>query len=400
MKVNNTFTFVGKLSPIKDSEKLKGYDERTFDSGWASRTVNFNMTAGSNRHMLTVRAGKWADDSKATIRTFGDSTHDEKGNKTERERLEIPFAERLNPEWVEKVAPFRRFVLDLDSAVKRRTLKKISEDGFASAEDIAAAGIENISEAKAAYEKSLKKRHEFISEWDYCEMICKLLSSDKLGDTTFKVSGNIEFQYNPERNQFYRSFVPNRIWIADNTEPVSDGVIDFYFTKDAVDKEMADENGRYLVNGYTRFYYSSMKQDIGAPITMHILAENNPKLAQGLCKKLECDDDESYRHIGLKVKFVDGAQKVDITYDMLSDEQKESIDFGLCTLEDVVREMGGTAYGDREQYTQITGLAVGFTSGAEDCAFTEKDFKIPTPEAKTEEADDLDDLFDDDDDIL
>lgn len=28
------FTFVGKLKAVKDNEKFKGYEVRTFESGW------------------------------------------------------------------------------------------------------------------------------------------------------------------------------------------------------------------------------------------------------------------------------------------------------------------------------------------------------------------------------
>ena len=44
---------------------------------------------------------------------------------------------------------------------------------------------------------------------------------------------------------------------------------------------------------------------------------------------------------------INGTEVVSITYDDLSDEAKENIDFGLSTLEDEIRLAGGTVFGDR-----------------------------------------------------
>ena len=57
-----TFEFVGTLKAIKDSDKFKGYEDKSYDSGWISRKLRFNMICGTNRHMLSVDGGKFADE--------------------------------------------------------------------------------------------------------------------------------------------------------------------------------------------------------------------------------------------------------------------------------------------------------------------------------------------------
>lgn len=402
MKVFNSFSFTGKISPIKETDTLKGYREQEFDSGWVMRTLVFSVTSGNDRHTLTVKGGRWKDEDRTVIKTMSESGHDDKGNVIKGEKMDVAFADRFDPDIVSKVASFRKTILDLDSDTRRRVLKKIVDDGSATETELNNAGISDVSEAKEEYKASLRKKFEFISEWDYCEKLNKLLTSKKYENAMFKITGNVEYDYNPSKNIFYRSFVPNRIRIVTDDEVTSEGIVDFYFTKDAVDKEMASETGKYVVNGYTRSYIGSMKKEIGVPLVLNIVPGDNEKLAEGLCRKLTCDDDDTYRHIGLKVKYINGAQRMAITYDMLNDEQKESIDFGLCTLEDIQRELGGSVYGEREQYVKVVGLASGSTSGAEDSVYTAKDFEIPATETQTESVtdDEIDDLFDDDDDIL
>ena len=55
------FTFVGKLKAVKDNEKFKGYEVRTFESGWVQTNLKFNATNGNNRHMFQIKAGYWGD---------------------------------------------------------------------------------------------------------------------------------------------------------------------------------------------------------------------------------------------------------------------------------------------------------------------------------------------------
>jgi len=99
--------------------------------------------------------------------------------------------------------------------------------------------------------------------------------------------------------------------------------------------------------------------------------------------------------------MLNGAQKVEITDDMLTDEQKEDLDCGLITLDDIRSELGGNVYGDRIQEYQFLKIARGFTKGRNETIFTDDDMVIrPIEEGLPEGTEDLfedEDVTDDDD---
>jgi hypothetical protein len=92
------------------------------------------------------------------------------------------------------------------------------------------------------------------------------------------------------------------------------------------------------------------------------------------------------REIGVNVIYINGAQKVEITEDMLSEDQLEMIEDGLITLDDIRKEMGGSVYGDKKVETRITGIARGYTSGSKETAFNVYDL-VKTPSRDEESVD-------------
>ena len=96
--------------------------------------------------------------------------------------------------------------------------------------------------------------------------------------------------------------------------------------------------------------------------------------------------------------MLNGAQKVEITEDMLTDEQKEDLECGLITLDDIRADLGGNVYRDRVQEYQFSKIARGFTRGRNDTVYTAEDMVIKPIEEKLPEG--TDDLFDTDDDEI
>ena len=60
---------------------------------------------------------------------------------------------------------------------------------------------------------------------------------------------------------------------------------------------------------------------------------------------------------------------------MLTDEQKEAIDDGMITFEELKAELGGNTYGDRVTEIRLIGLMKGYSSGVQDTMFTIDDLK-------------------------
>ena len=160
-----------------------------------------------------------------------------------------------------------------------------------------------------------------------------------------------------------------------------------------------EEKGKYYINGYMMQYDNNRKGNIPCPVTVTIpvapegASDKDKKKVEAIKRKFAVED-ESWKELGVVVKMLNGAQKTEITDDMLTDEQKEDLECGLITLDDIRADLGGSVYGDRVQEYQFDKIARGFTKGRNDTVYTDDDMVIKPIE--NELPDGVEDLFDDD----
>ena len=341
----NQFIFYGKIIPAKETTSFHPIDRKDFSSGWTNTTCKFNVLSGTNRIMVTAQGGKWADDSRNIIKTTGQKPED--GGK--RETVTIPWDKRFDKEWIDKVAGFRHYIVDLedkDARKKLNALVKAFEDGSVTDEMIEESGYNTLEDAKEALDKANKRRHVFISAYDFSEYMTKVVASDKIKDKIFRISGNQEISYNNGR--FYTNYMVNRVELASDAETSTNMVVDFYFADDCVSE---NEDVSYL-NGWSSYYDSSLKKNGFFPISIAIRNEKDLKLIK---KKFVVGESE-VANVGLSVNVIDGADRVEITMDDLDDETKEEIEAGWMTFEEVVRAMGGNKIGERITELRFAGL--------------------------------------------
>lgn len=397
------FEMLGRISLGKETEKFKPYSETTYDSGWVKKRIMFNAICGDNRHLLTVDAGAFAD-GHGDVYTFSKGSVDENGKKTKGESLKIPFKDRLTSSKLAEVAEFKKFIFDLEKPNRRYKLEKaaekIKEGTSLTNEELAELEVESEVDVKTALEKSIKKRHEFISEWDFVDFIRKVIESGKYSDKKFYIKGNGNYQYSDKNERVYESYVPTRIYLADdNAEEYCTATINVLFNRDSVDDMSVEEKGKYYINGYMMQYDRNRKGNIPCPVTVTIPAvpedasDKDRKKVEAIKRKFVVED-ESWKELGVVVKMLNGAQKTEITDDMLTDEQKEDLECGLITLDDIRADLGGSVYGDRVQEYQFDKIARGFTRGRNDTVYTDDDMVIKPIE--NELPDGVEDLFDDD----
>lgn len=397
------FEMVGKISLGKDTEKFHPYSEHTYDSGWVKRRIMFNAVCGDNRHLLTVDAGSFEDENKGFVYTFSKGSVDENGNKVKGESLKIPFKDRLTSPKLAEVAEFKKFVVDLEKPNRRYKLEKanekIKEGTSLTDEELLDLEIENESEVNVALEKSNKKRHEFISEWDFAEFIKKVIDSGKYKDKKFYIKGSGNYQYSDKNKRVYESYVPTRIYLADdNAEEYCSATINVLFNHDSLDDMSVEEKGKYYVNGYMMQYDNNRKTNIPCPVTVTIpvapetATDKEKKKVEAIKRKFTVED-ETWKELGVVVKMLNGAQRTEITEDMLTDEQKEDLEYGLITFDDIRAELGGSVYGDRVQEYQFEKIARGFTKGRNDTVYTDEDMVIKSIEEELPEG--VEDLFED-----
>jgi hypothetical protein len=399
----NTFEIVGKLSISKENEKFKPYEVTEYPSGWTKSRLLFNVQSAQNRHMLSME-GMYKADGTGKVYTFtkgsvNPTTHE----RIKGENIQVPWKDRNKPEVLENVAEFKKFVVDLEKTGRRYKLQHAA-DGNLPQEELDELGVEDVEKA---LEDSKKKRKEFISEYDFTEYLQKLISSGKIDGRLFRVLGNIvHSEYN---GKIYKKLVPQRLYLADNgEEEVSNGQITVYFNKGSLDTASYDATKKYYINGFVRDYDGNRKENIPCPILLTLddshEDEKKSKVVKVIKKQFEVDD-SSWKEFGVKVKLLDGAQKVEITEEMLTDFQKEMLELEAITMDEIRKEIGGDVYGEKTQEMIIVNVAKGFTKGRKDTVFVDSDFvvkQVEPKETKQEEtATDDDDLgLDDLDDIL
>ena len=377
----NTFSFVGKIVPVKETEKFKAYTETKYDSGWVSQKLKFNVIAGDDRHFVEINAGKWASDAKnSVIKTMSKA---EEGKKSK--PIDIPWAKRNDPEEIAKVAGYRVFTIDTDNYEHRQELEKSGDD--------------------AALETSKKKRRHFLAGVDFCEYARKVVNSDKIKDMMFRVSGNIVVNYSSKNDQYYTTYEVTKIYrTSDNAEPLSEVNVDFYFAEGAVDSEDYNEKGKAIVSGYSMFWDSMTKKNWFHPLSLVIAGstdEAGKKRLAGFQKMFDKFESDEVRKVSLVCQKIDGAQRVDIKYEDLPEDVRDNIDFGLISLEDAIKDAGGQMYGEAVKELRIVKLGRGSSRGAESTVYTVDNLtEKPHLEEKVETIDDSFDLFAEDEDLI
>lgn len=394
------FEMIGRLSLPRATDKFEPFSTKKYESGWIRKQLMFNVTCGDNRHMLSIADGAF-DDEHGDIYSFSKSTVDESGNRVKGETLIIPFKDRLTSPKLAEVAEFKKFVIDLERPGRRYKLEKASEkikEGTSlTDEELKDLDIEDESEVNQELEKSKKRRHEFISGWDYIDYIFKLIDSGKYKDKKFFIRGNGEYQYSDKNQRVYESYIPNRIYLAaDDAEESSIATINVLFNSESLDEMSVEEKGKYFVNGYMMEYDGNRKSNIPVPVTITIPVptdnadEKAKKRIEAIKHKFMVEDD-SFKEYGAVVNMLNGAQKQEITEDMLTDEQREDLDCGLITMDDIRAELGGSVYGERIREYQFLKPAKGFTKGRQDTVYTADDMVI---KPLADEVDEMEDLFD------
>ena len=399
----NNFNFIGKIALGKDTEKFHPIERKEFQSGWANTTVRFNVISGTNRVLCMTQGGKWANDSKNVVKTFGKSTTDENGKVTKGAAIEIPWSKRFDNDQIEKVAGFKKFIVDTGDYKMRYKLQNLVtafEKGTVTDEMIAETEIDNLDDAKTALEKSQAKRKEFVTEWDFAEYMIKVAQSDKMKDKLFNISGSYEVSYNADKDKFYTNYHVNRVTLAaEDAEPKTEMKIDFYYGEDSWDDSTYDETGKCFVNGWINYYDSNLKKP-GFKHTTIVVRENDDKKRKALKRKFTCEDE--IKQIGLTLSVIEGAEVIELTMDMLDEETREDIECGLLDFEDVKRELGGRAIGDRVSELRFVELTAkknkpqDTTYGVDDMCPAREDV---VEDVNVEIEDVVTDIFDDEDDL-
>lgn len=360
----NTFSFVGKIARRKENALV----EKTFDSGWFINELNLTMTCGDNVQFLRASGGMWDEKhaSKNSVMTY---MHNDNGPDAQ---VTIKWEDRTNPDVVASVANYRTYTVDTEIAADRKAAEE--------------------SKDAAAIDASNKKHKIFITAIDFVKWLDKVTSNEKTKDWVWKVTGEVEYSYS--KGNWYRNFVPRRVYHVDPaTEQQCIGTIKTFFAGGCV----SDDDDNFYFNTYTQYYDQQCKKNCFTPMPL-MIPKTHPK-ANGFAKIFGKAEGEDVREFGVNVIYINGAQKVEITKDMLSDEQRELLEMNMITMDDVRKDLGDTVYGDKKTETRIDAIARGYTGGSKETVYTASDL-VATPTKDEPNAENADvNIFEDEDDI-
>ena len=339
----NQFTFVGKLNLGKETEKFKPIKTSKSASGWLGTRVNFSLFNNTGYHNLEMFEG-YFENGSSLIYCLGK----DKGADNKYPKMQVKWADRLKQEIVDSVASFNKYVIEIGEVKK-----------------------------------------EFIAGYDFLQEVIAILKDEKYKEQKFKVDGDVV--YNVWNGKTYRKFVPKSIVAVTSETPDESTVkLDLYYTQGAV-QEL--QPGKYSVDAYVRQYDSTTKGEIAFKQEVFIDAtkaqtEKHIK-AFDLIKSRFVVTDETFMKLGVKAVMINGRQKVDIKFEDLSDEEKDLIELGLATFEEIANEYGGTMNGDMVSEIKVVGFSYGYNRGAQKTDFTYEDFM---PSDVTDEI--IDDTYD------
>ena len=348
------FTVVGKV--IKSKED-KAY-VRACESEKGS-FITFNFMAKANGNLVFLQSQYW--DSK-TYKKDKLYLIDKQGNT-----FDIPISQKDDPEILAKVPEFKKYVIDRYPSGYVYGLEKLVK-GFdeASDEDKAKFKVTTLEEAKAKYEKVKKGRYEFLDNVDFTEALHNLFEKDShIEEGKWVITGERVAFFNEKKNEWNTKYEVKKIQKAyDDAEETATVSEKFLFLNDAV-KETKDG---LSITGYSVVYTGKDKTtgeklpNKYCPVQFEVPKKSDAFIG-GMKKRFDVDPDEenpnAVKEMGVVLNILNGAEKIEFTEDMLTDADKENIDWGLTTFEDIKKER--TAYGESKQGFSFAKLGKGYS---------------------------------------
>ena len=370
--MSNQFVMIGRLSIAPDRENRKAFSDKLLDSGCNIRQLNLNMKCNKDNFNLQIKSfmNNVKRTSDGTLNVNDSTIYTILDNDGKYESTNFKYKDK--DKYEDRIANFRKLVF-------------VDEN---------------------------EERVECSNEFDYSMAIHSILKSDAYKDKKFKVQGNIEYSSytNPKTKEekIYTNYNVQRIYIInDEAEEKALSNIEFYITEDCLDDSRLEEENLLVVNGYIPEYNSKKKADIGFYQSFEYpLGDDNEKAKKmaKLINKMLLDnfDDNELCKMGYRVNLINRREEVPFNEDMLSDEEKELLEFGLIDL-DTLKQQYGAGMGATQRRMEISSIGRGYSKGAIPVPLTLNELLSKGDEPKPELLDedgDLDILSDDDDDDL
>lgn len=412
--------FVGKISKGKETDKFVPFSKQKFNSGWERTRLIFNVACGDNRHSLAIEGGYFPSDLARSKVGGYVSNKDGKGGSYQR----FDWNKRKDKDVLDKVASFSKRYLSLADPnypfyMLSRLMKQLEDGKNVTDKDLEKANVSSVEELEQRYNEAISLRFEFLSDVDFAEKVNEIIDCGQYKDCKFYIKGESRNNYSEQNDKIYESFVPTHITLTkEDTEVKSIGEFKFYFNDEAITEvtkeDDADVVEKYIINGYELVYDNNMV-DKQLPVPQQIVIDvdrtNNKGLAIAKRNKsrFEVEDAEKWYELGVIVNLLNGSQRMELTEEMLTEEEREDLELGIIDWNDLREAYGANVYGERIKENRfVKPMATFIKTGANETAYEDEYFTIrlanadlsafdEDDEEDTTSESDLDDEFDDDD---
>lgn len=328
------FTMIGKLSIAGDRPNKPAFSDKLLDSGCNIRELNLQMKCDKDNFNLQIKsfmsnAKKNSDGSINVDNSIIYSLIKSEDGKYST----VQFKHKDSDKYIDNLAEFKKYV-------------------FVDGDD----------------------RLECSNTFDYATAVYTTLKSDAYKDKVFRVDGEIEYSNykNPKTGieNTYTNYNVERIYLVnDDTEQKATCTLDVYMTADCIDDTDIEETGSFKLMCYIPQYMSKKKGEFGyyqvLDYPLNIDKDKQSKKFNALQKLLTSNfEDNELCKMGFKCNLINRIKEVDFDIEtMISDEEKELLEFGIIT-ESELEAKYGKGQGGRETKMEVEGITRGYTAGA------------------------------------
>ena len=323
----NTFKIVGRLQLGKETEKFKPYKVTKSAKGWLGHKLVFGIKNITGFHNVELFEGYMENGSSLVY-----CIKKKENYSDETQKLQIKWNDRNNKEIIESVSEYNKLTVKLG-----------------------------------------EEETKYIAGYDFLQHIYKILQDEKYKDELFIVSGDVEYQ--TYEGKVYRKLHPRHIELTSKDTPETSLLnLELYYTQDAVDTEMFNINKKYLVNTYVSQYNPQTKKDeyFVEKTVIDVSKAQNEKQEKGfdLIKNRFVIDEDKVHKLGVKAILINGREKKQITMDDLTEEERDLIEYGITTLEELSAEYGNSINGDSISEIKVVGFGYGYNKGSQEVQVT------------------------------
>lgn len=334
------FSFTGKLVFPKEGSKQPFVVASSYkDAGSQKEIPSLRMNVG-------IREG---EANTAYISAFGsaDNGRDIFSIDKDNNKISVAWKDRFDADVVESVASYRLYTVDLADPEQKADLREaLKTDDYSIVSE--KYGVTNKDGADAMLKALQSERKQFITSYDFIEYLSKELPKCKHKVTA---TGRVRKRFYKDR--YSDNFEVTAIYaVTNDTKEKLSLTMDLYYNKDCVDATDLETEKRIYVNGYVQQYINKdegnkmMPQQAILDLSKYQL-ETNPRHKQLADYKRSYLEGlgEEYVHMNWEVRYLNGADVVEFTKDLLTPAQLAQVELGIKNVEDF--KPRGNIFGER-----------------------------------------------------